>query len=89
VSPRISLDVSRHQSARDGQLADPALDVRIAGRGGDADVPEPALLREPKLSTSVSGGYSNVQNISTFQASTLQGDYRITQKVKRTDTLYL
>jgi outer membrane protein assembly factor BamA len=27
-----------------------------------------------------------VQNISTFQASTLQGDYRITQKVKRTDT---
>jgi outer membrane protein assembly factor BamA len=40
-----------------------------------------------QFSNAISGGYSNVQDISTFQASTLQGDYRITQKVKRADTL--
>ena len=34
----------------------------------------------------VSGGYSNVQNITTFQASTLQGDFRVTQKYKKADT---
>jgi outer membrane protein assembly factor BamA len=46
----------------------------------------PHFLGRPQLSNSISGGYSNVQNISTFQASTLQGDYRVTQKVKRKDT---
>jgi outer membrane protein insertion porin family len=39
-----------------------------------------------QFANAISGGYSNVQDISTFQASTLQGDYRITQKVKRADT---
>ena len=52
------------QPARDGQVADAAHDVWIAGRGGDADVSESALLRQARtLRSSVSGGYSNVQNI--------------------------
>ena len=34
----------------------------------------------------MTGGYTNVQNITTFTASTLQGDFRVTQKVKRADT---
>jgi len=46
----------------------------------------PHYRGSPQLSESVSGGYSNVQNITTFQASTLQADFRITQKVKKTDT---
>lgn len=46
----------------------------------------PRLFGNPNLTAQVSGGYSNVQNISTFQASTLQGLVRVTQKVKKTDT---
>jgi outer membrane protein insertion porin family len=47
----------------------------------------PHLLGNPLLTASVSGGYSNVQNITTFKASTLQGDFRVTQKFHRkTDT---
>jgi outer membrane protein assembly factor BamA len=86
VSPRISLDVSRinlrgtdnsltlHSSY--GLLEEVAMLTFL----------NPHFFGSPRLSDSVSGGYSNVQNITTFQASTLQGDYRITQKVKRTDT---
>jgi outer membrane protein assembly factor BamA len=46
----------------------------------------PNFLDKPQFSNIISGGYSNVQNISTFQASTLQGDFRFTQKWKKTDT---
>jgi outer membrane protein assembly factor BamA len=86
VSPRVSLDVSRinlrgtdnsltlHSSY--GLLEEVAILTFL----------NPHFRGSPRLSESVSGGYSNVQDISTFQASTLQGDYRITQKVKRTDT---
>lgn len=87
VSPRVSLDVSRinlrgtdnsltlHSSY--GLLEEVAILTFL----------NPHFLGSPQLSESASGGYSNVQNITTFQASTLQGDYRITQKVKRTDTV--
>jgi outer membrane protein assembly factor BamA len=87
VSPRISLDVSRinlrgtdnsltlHSSY--GLLEEVAILTFL----------NPHFFGKEKLSDSISGGYSNVQDITTFQASTLQGDYRITQKVKRTDTV--
>ena len=86
VSPRVSLDVSRinlrgtddsltlHSSY--GLLEDVATLTFL----------NPHYFGKEQLSNSISGGYSNVQDISTFQASTLQGDFRITQKVKRTDT---
>ena len=38
------------------------------------------------LLLSISGGYSNIQDITTFAASTLQGDFRITQRWRRRDT---
>ncbi len=34
----------------------------------------------------LSGGYSNIQDITTFEASTLQGDFRITERYKKTET---
>jgi outer membrane protein insertion porin family len=86
VSPRVSLDVSRinlrgtDQSltfhATYGLLEEVATETYLT----------PHFLGKSKLSQSISGGYSNVQNISTFQASTLQGDYRITQKFRKADT---
>ena len=87
VSPRVSLDVSRinlrgtdnsltlHSSY--GLLEEVAILTFL----------KPHFHASPQFSESASGGYSNVQDITTFQASTLQADYRITQKVKRTDTV--
>lgn len=46
----------------------------------------PHLFGAKNLSASVSGGYSNVQDITTFASSTLQGDFRVTERVKRADT---
>ena len=45
----------------------------------------PHLFNHPSLNASLSGGYSNVQNITTFSASTEQADFRIAQKVKKAD----
>lgn len=47
----------------------------------------PRLGGNPNLTAQLSGGYSNVQNISTFQSSTLQGLFRVTQKIPKADTL--
>ena len=46
----------------------------------------PRFLSDPNLTAQISGGYSNVQNISTFKASTLQALFRVTQRVPKTDT---
>jgi len=86
VSPRISLDVSR----LDLRGTDNSLTLHttygLLEEVANLTFQNPHFFGRQNFSTSVSGGYSNVQNISTFQASTLQGDYRVTEKVKRTDT---
>jgi outer membrane protein assembly factor BamA len=46
----------------------------------------PHLRDSRNFSASISGGYSNVQDITTFTSSTLHGDFRITQKVRKRDT---
>jgi hypothetical protein len=46
----------------------------------------PHLFAAKNFSAAISGGYSNVQDITTFTASTLQGDFRITEKLRRRDT---
>ena len=87
VSPRVSLDVSRINLRGTQNSLTLHYDVRAAGRGGDAELQCAAVVRDiRRLTGSLSGGYSNVQNITTFASSTLQGDVRVTQKVKRADT---
>jgi outer membrane protein assembly factor BamA len=86
VSPRISLDVSRIDLRGTDNTLTLHTTYGLLEEVATLTFQNPQFFGKPQLSTSVSGGYSNVQNISTFQASTLQGDYRITQKVKRTDT---
>src|SRR5260370_7500532 len=46
----------------------------------------PHLYGSKSFSAAISGGYSNIQDISTFKSSTLQGDFRITEKWRRRDT---
>ena len=86
VSPRVSLDVSRiNLRGTDNSLTLHST-YGLLEEVATLTFTNPHFFGEQGLSTSVSGGYSNVQNISTFQASTLQGDYRVTQKVHRADT---
>jgi len=86
VSPRISLDVSRLDLRGTDESLTLHTTYGLLEEVATLTFQIPHLFGSQKLSSSVEGGYSNVQNISTFQASTLQGDYRITQKVKKTDT---
>ena len=46
----------------------------------------PALLGNKKFAFQVSGGYSNVQDITTFKSSKLQGDFRVTHKASKKDS---
>ena len=87
VSPRVSLDVSRINLRGTEQSLTLHTTYGLLEEVATLTLQDPHFRGRANFSSSVSGGYSNVQNISTFQASTLQGDFRITQKVKRADTL--
>jgi outer membrane protein insertion porin family len=86
ASPRVSLDVSRI-NFRGTQNS-------ITFRGTYGLIQQVALLTftNPHLngsqnfSASVSGGYTNIRDITTFTSETLQGNFRITQRVQRRDT---
>ncbi|MEO6924453.1 MAG: POTRA domain-containing protein, partial [Bryocella sp.] len=85
VSPRVSIDVSRInlRGTQDSITLHAA--YGLLEELATLSYLHPELLGKPNLSASISGGYSNVQNISTFQASTLQADIRVIQKVKKAD----
>jgi outer membrane protein insertion porin family len=87
VSPRVSLDVSRIDLRGTDESLTLHTTYGLLEEVATLTFQNPHFFGRQQLSTSVSGGYSNVQNISTFQASTLQGDYRVTQKVRKADTL--
>ena len=87
VSPRVSLDVTRINFRGTEQSLTLHTTYGLLERIATLTFQDPKFLGSDHWSNSISGGYSNVQNITTFQASTLQGDYRVTQKYKKADTL--
>jgi outer membrane protein insertion porin family len=86
VSPRVSIDVSRINLRGTQDSLTLHATYGLLEEVATLSLNVPQLLGNRNLTGSVSGGYSNVQNISTFASSTLQGDFRVTQKVKRADT---
>lgn len=86
VSPRVSLDVSRINFRGTQQSLTLHTTFGLLERVASLTFNNPQFLGNPNLTAAVSGGYSNVQNITTFQAETLQGDFRVTQKYKKADT---
>ncbi len=86
ISPRVSIDVSRINLRGTQQSLTLHGTYGLLEEVATLSFQNPDFLGRPNLSAQVSGGYTNVQNITTFAASTLQGDFRVTQKVKRTDT---
>jgi len=86
VSPRVSADVSRINLFGTDRSLTLHTSYGLLEKVATASFNNPHLFGRKQLTGSISGGYSNVQNITTFQASTLQGDFRVTQKFRRTDT---
>lgn len=86
ASPRVSLDVSRINLRGTQQSLTLHSAYGLLEQLAELSYNIPQLFGNPSFTGTVSGGYSNVQNITTFQAQTLQGDFRVTEKVKRADT---
>jgi len=85
-SPRISLDVSRiNLRGTDNSLTFHG-DYGLLEEVVSVTFQNPHLFGNRKLAGQIAGGYSNVQNISTFASSTLQGSFHVTQKATRKDT---
>lgn len=86
VSPRVSVDVSRINLFGTQKSLTLHGTYGLLEKVATLSFNNPNLRGNPNLTAIISGGYTNVQNITTFAASTLQGDFRVTQKVRRTDT---
>jgi outer membrane protein assembly complex protein YaeT len=87
ASFRVSADVTRINLFGTDQSVTLHSTYGLLERVATATLNTPKFLGRPNFSTQVGGGYSNVQNISTFKASTLQGSFRLTQKIPKADTL--
>jgi outer membrane protein insertion porin family len=87
VSPRVSLDVSRINLRGTPDSLTLHTTYGLLEEIATLSFNVPQLFGNRKLTGTLAGGYSNVQDITTFASSTLQGDLRVTQKVKRADTI--
>jgi len=87
VSPRVSLDVSRSQPARNRRVADFAYDLLVCSkRLATLTFQNPHFRGRKDLSNSVPAATPTCRTSRPVQASDAAGDFRISQKVKATDT---
>lgn len=86
VSPRVSLDVSRINLRGTEDTLTLHSAFGLLEQVAILTFQNPHFLGTKTWSGAVSGGYSNIQDITTFTSSTLQGDFRLTQRPQRKDT---
>jgi len=86
VSPRVSLDVSRINFRGTQDSVTLRTTYGLLEQIAILTYQNPNSFGSKLFSTSVSGGYTNIQDITTFASSTLQGSVRVTEKWRRTDT---
>jgi outer membrane protein insertion porin family len=86
VSPRISLDVSRINLRGTDDSLTLHTTYGLLEQVAILTLLNPHLRDSKNFSAAISGGYSNVQDITTFTSSTLEGDFRITEKFRKRDT---
>ncbi len=86
VSPRVSLDVSRinFRGTEDSLTLHSA--YGMLEQVAILTFQNPHLNGSRNFAASISGGYSNIRDITTFASSTLYGDFRVTQKWRKRDT---
>jgi outer membrane protein insertion porin family len=86
VSPRVSLDVSRINLRGTDNSLTLHSSYGLLEQVGILTFQNPHFYNHRNLALAISGGYSNIRDITTFASSTLQGDFRITQRWRRRDT---
>jgi outer membrane protein insertion porin family len=86
VSPRVSLDVSRINLRGTDDSLTLHTTYGLLEQVAILTLLNPHLRDRKDFSAAISGGYSNVQDITTFTSSTLEGDFRITEKFRKRDT---
>ncbi|MCL2660375.1 MAG: BamA/TamA family outer membrane protein, partial [Acidobacteriaceae bacterium] len=86
VSPRVQFDVSRinFRGTQDSVTLRSA--YGLLEKVAVLTFQNPHLMGSRNFAGSVSGGYTNIRDITTFAAETLQGNFRVTQKWGRRDT---
>ncbi len=87
VSPRVSLDVTRINLRGSQNSLTLHSTYGLLEKVGNLSFQNPHLRGRKNLSGTISGGYSDVQNITTFKSSSLHFAVRVTQKVHRANTL--
>jgi outer membrane protein assembly factor BamA len=88
VSPRVSLDVARINLRGTENSITLHSTYGLLEQTAVLTFQNPHFLGRRSLTGSVSGGYSNVQDITTFSSSTLQGILRLTQRLPRDTFVY-
>lgn len=86
VSPRVSLDVSRINLFGTQDSLALHTTYGLLERVATLTFSNPHLYGSSRFALQFSGGYSNVQDITTFKSSTEQADVRVTHKPTRKDT---
>ena len=86
VSPRVLLDISRINLFGTDDSLTLHTEYGLLETVAILTFQNPHLFGSPKFSASISGGFSNVQDITTFQSSKLQGDFRVTHHATKRDT---
>jgi outer membrane protein insertion porin family len=86
VSPRVTGDISRINLFGTDKSLTLHASYGLLERVATLSFNNPRLFSNPDLTLTLSGGYSNVQDITTFASSTLQQDVRVTQKYHKRDT---
>ena len=86
VSPRVSVDIGRINLLGTQDSLTLHATYGLLERIATLSFQNPHLYGSNKFALQISGGYSNVQNITTFASSKLQADVRVTHKATRRDT---
>lgn len=87
VSPLVEFDVARSDLFGTDQSISLQTKYGTLEQLAMLTYDHPHLLHRPGLSFSISGGYSNSQDVTTYTASRLEGNFRITQHPSRANTL--
>jgi outer membrane protein insertion porin family len=87
VSPLVEFDISRINLGGTDQSISLQTKYGTLEQLAELSFNHPHLFNDPRLGYSISGGYSNAQDVTTYAASRLEGNFRVTDHPTRPDTL--
>jgi len=87
ASPRVLFDISRINLRGRNQSLTLRTTYGTLEKSATLIFQNPHLFGDPKFDLSVSGGYTNSQDVTTYAASRLEGSLRVTHHPSRPNTL--